>query len=355
MQPVASTDSCVCDAPVVSEPVPPLRVGLVGVGRWGLNLVRAFEATGAARLVLAHDVDPTRAALLTTGARWARTIAELLDGGVEAVVIATPPRLHARLTFAALAAGKDVFVEKPGALSVRDAEAVIESASLERRRVMVGLVVHYDPVIEALTEWVRRGRLGRLQRLWAERGSWRPHSSDHPLWWSLAPHDVSLALALGHAVRTVAVSDDAVPGAALRASLVLDGGVEMSLHLSSGARLRRFVAWGDEAVAVFDDSAQPQLRLYERAALRQRDLRAERPVGPPVDALERPPGEPLVVEAMDFTEGVRTSRPFRVEAPHALEVVRVLAAGEASLVRRCEQVVRGPAPLPAASVRRQAC
>jgi hypothetical protein len=145
------------------------RVAVVGCGYWGKNLVRNFAELGA----LAGICDPDRAsAERLANASSSRVVdwtALLDDSAIEGVAIAAPAALHFQLARQALEAGKHVFVEKPLALEVAEAEKLCDIAARAGKRLMVGHLLQYHPAFLKLKELVSQGTLGRLQYIYSNR------------------------------------------------------------------------------------------------------------------------------------------------------------------------------------------
>ena len=139
------------------------RVAVIGCGYWGKNLVRNFAGAGA--LVAVADRDPEVAARqAATHDVPVRSVEDLLaDPGLDAVAIAAPAAQHAELTAAALRAGKHVFVEKPLALDVAEAEQLVHLAAARKRTLMVGHLLQYHPAFLGLKGLVDDGVIGRVQ------------------------------------------------------------------------------------------------------------------------------------------------------------------------------------------------
>src|SRR5262249_50022856 len=114
----------------------------------------------------------------------------------EAVVLATPAVAHAEMACQALAAGKHVLVEKPLALSTADAERVVAAAAAAGRTLLVGHLMLYHPAVRPPRQMVAQGELGTLYYLYAQRVNLGRLRRDENAMWSLAPHDVSIILAL---------------------------------------------------------------------------------------------------------------------------------------------------------------
>src|SRR5437867_13201510 len=144
-----------------------LRVGVIGAGYWGPNLVRNLsEAPGAAPVAVA-DLSPERLDAIRKRFPAIRTTTEhrevLGDSRVDAVCIATPVGTHRALAEEAFAAGKHVFIEKPLAPTVADAEAIIRASEKAGRTLMVGHTFVYNPAVVAVKKILESDGIGRVQ------------------------------------------------------------------------------------------------------------------------------------------------------------------------------------------------
>ena len=173
-----------------------VRVAAIGCGHWGKNLVRNFAELGA----LAAICDPDRNAANQLAERHHARVAEfdavLRDNEIAGVAIAAPAALHAELAARALEAGKHVFVEKPLALTIAEAEQLCVMAEREDRRLMVGHLLQYHPAFIKLRELVREGALGRLEYISSTRLNLGKVRREEDILWSFAPHDLSLAVTI---------------------------------------------------------------------------------------------------------------------------------------------------------------
>jgi len=137
------------------------NVAVIGCGNWGKNLVRNFAALGALRVVC--DSDPRRRQAVEEQFPAVRTTASspetLRDPHVQAVVIASPAATHSRIAREALEADKDVFVEKPLALTVADGQSIVALARERNRILMVGHLLRYHPGVLRLKALVDSGDL----------------------------------------------------------------------------------------------------------------------------------------------------------------------------------------------------
>lgn len=155
-------------------------VGLISCGNMGMSLADALVASGAGRLVAVADVDEAKAT--AAGEKLAAAVYRshhdlLTHPGLDAVLVAAPPFLHAPLALDAIAAGKHVFVEKPFALTLEDCDRIIDAARRANVRLMVGQVLRYYPTWRYLRERVAAGAIGRplgarVTRIGGGWGAW---------------------------------------------------------------------------------------------------------------------------------------------------------------------------------------
>src|SRR6185436_5317200 len=140
-----------------------ITVAVAGVGYWGKNLVRNFHELGALRVLCDEQGSvETTCREQYRDVRFCRNFGDVLsDPSVTAVAIATPAVTHFEMATAALAAGKDVFVEKPLAIDVRHGEELVKLAAERGRIVMVGHILRYHPAIVKLQALIREGALGK--------------------------------------------------------------------------------------------------------------------------------------------------------------------------------------------------
>jgi predicted dehydrogenase len=179
--------------------VRPVGIGLTGLGRWGRNYVKTLLALPECRLVAVADADPAVRDRLADEVDLPVRVsaAELLSTpAIEAVVIATPDRTHYTLSAAALAAGRDILIEKPMALEPEEAEALAEQAESNGRVLAVGHTAVYHPGFAELVEELRSRPLDVQRRASAIRtSSGYADGRSNPIL-DLCPHDIALAVLL---------------------------------------------------------------------------------------------------------------------------------------------------------------
>ena len=314
-------------------------VALLGCGYWGQNLARNLANLGVLRVVCdanqgaLDQVQKTYPEVQTT--TTAKDVFD--DPTITACVIATPAASHAALACEALEAGKDVFVEKPLALTADEGEAVVTVAERCNRILMVGHLLEYHPAVEELRRLVEAGALGKIYYIYANRLNLGRIRTEENALWSFAPHDIHVILRL---LGEEPVSVTCQGGSYLNKQIA---DVTMStLEFASGVRGHIFVSWlhpykdhrlvvvGDRKMAVFDDVEQStKLRLYPHRI----DWVERIPKSVKADAEEvaLPNLEPLEAECRHFIECVTQRTRPRTDGANGVAVLRVLERCQQSL------------------------
>jgi predicted dehydrogenase len=268
------------------------------------------------------------------------------DPDVSAVAVVTHAPSHFEISEAALRAGKDVFVEKPLCLSGAQAARLCELAEREGRILMVGHLLLYHPAIERLKAIVDEGELGEVLYIYSQRLNLGVVRREENAWWSLAPHDISVANYLLGA-SPLAVS--ATGSCYLQPERGVEDVVFATLHYPGGRMAHIHVSWldphkarkltivGDRKMAVFDDtSADQKLTVFDKGVEPPATLSYEEGVRIRTGDIRIPAlkmAEPLRRECQAFLQAVRTRRPPIADGVSGLHVVRALEAGAASLAQ----------------------
>ena len=319
--------------------MPNTDVALIGSGYWGRNLARVLSELGRLNTICDPDPAAGKQVAETYDCRWRRDFDQTLaDPDVKALVIAAPAALHADLTARGMAAGKDVFVEKPLALRDEDARRLSRQANETGRILMVGHLLQYHPAFLKLGELVADGRLGRLNYIYSHRLNLGKIRTEENILWSFAPHDISMILALA---RDMPEKVEATGHAYLHGHIT---DITMThMEFPSGLRAHIFVSWlhpykeqklvvvGDRAMAVFDDTRPlaEKLVIYPHSI----DWRGGQPIPIRADAkpVEIPDEEPLKAEMTHFLNSCATRTTPRTDAAEGVRVLRVLNAAQRSV------------------------
>jgi UDP-2-acetamido-3-amino-2,3-dideoxy-glucuronate N-acetyltransferase len=321
------------------------QVAVLGMGYWGKNLVRNFHNLEALKTVC--DADPTRETSVNEqypGVEFTMDMRAVLDDpDIKAVAVATPAVTHHEVVRAALEAGKDVFVEKPLALTEKEGRELVELAAKHGRMLMVGHILQYHPAVRKLKELVHSGELGRIQYIYSNRLSIGKIRTEENILWSFAPHDISVILSLlnqdpeyvschGKAHLTTDVADSTL------SVFSFPNNVQAHIHVSwlHPFKEQRLVVVGSDKMAVFEDTSADKLVTYPHKVKWENQMptavKAEREV------VEIPQEEPLKNECQAFLDAVETRTPPISDGREGLDVLRMLNYCQTSLEKNGEKI-----------------
>ncbi|RUW56517.1 MULTISPECIES: Gfo/Idh/MocA family oxidoreductase [unclassified Mesorhizobium] len=309
------------------------RIAVLGCGYWGSNHIRTLKALGAL-----HAVSDTNRARAEGFASEQDCLAIEPDqlfvrDDIDAIIMALPPQFHADLAVRAVENGKDVLVEKPIALTVADAERSVQAARDNKRVFMVGHVLRFHPAFETLKGLIDKGELGEVRYIHSHRlGLGKFHTENDALW-DLAPHDLSMILAIT-GTEPIEVRGE---GAALLDNLSdfahlhmrFPNGLRSHLFTSrlNPYRERRLTVVGTKAMAVFDDVEpwERKLAVYRHAVWQDSGQWAFTTNEPSYVAVAQ--GMPLTRELEHFIQCIETRAEPRTSGEEAIRVLRILTAG----------------------------
>jgi predicted dehydrogenase len=329
-----------------------LNVALIGFGYWGPNYARVLNELSGVRVTVVCDRDADRLAQVRQRYPGVVTCTEmdevLARTDVDAVVIATPASTHQALVGAALQSGRHVLVEKPMSLDVAGGDALCALAADAGRVLMVGYTFLYNPGVRKMKVCMAADDFGQMYYLHATRTNLGPIRKDVNAAWDLMPHDVAIfsyllgeqplwAAAVGTSVLRNTREDIAF------VTLGYSSDVLGNIHVSwaDPNKVREVVAVGSRRRVVFDDlNDAERVRIFERGVsvgdaiaesygefkllLRDGDI-----ISPRIE-----PSEPLKNQCADFVRAIATGQPPLVDGRFAANVIRVLAAIEASMRSR---------------------
>jgi predicted dehydrogenase len=330
-----------------------VRIGVIGAGNWGQNLVRNFATLPGAELAYvcdAKEATRTKMAGLYRSVKVTDDFDEMIgDPAVDAIVIALESPLHFQFAEKALRAGKHTYVEKPLTLSSADAKALVDLAKLKNRKLMVGHLLEYHPAVNYMKDMLNQGKFGKPLYLYFQRLNLGIVRKNENAWWSLAPHDISVACYLFDA-EPVSVS--------LNGQAYLQSGVEDvvfgCLKFADGRMAHIHVSWldphkirkvtlvGSEKMVVFDDmDASEKIRIYDKGAELKTVNYVESVTLRTGDILipKVPSQEPLGLECQHFIDSILKDQPVRSDGADGLRVVKVLEGGARSLAEGGKTII----------------
>ena len=307
------------------------RTGLIGCGMWGRNLARNLSQLGALASVADRDAENAAAFADEFGGKADSIDAVLEQHDLDGIIIATPAFTHADLACRALAAGRHVYVEKPLAMSLDEANRIAAAARDARRVVMVGHLIRYHQAFITLQQEIASGRIGKVQHVMANRLAMGRIRSNESVIHDLCPHDTSLLLALmGEEPTSVscAGASHITPGIVDHVSAMFAFSDErtaaMNISWISPCQEHRLTVTGSSGSIVFDDSRPwaEKLTLFRDDIQPQGDgfaISRSEPVFLPVDE-----SEPLKQEVASFIDCCDTGKVPPTDLTEALAVQRVL-------------------------------
>jgi predicted dehydrogenase len=327
-----------------------IKIGVVGCGYWGPNLVRNFRSLPDCSLKLMCDISEKRLRHLRSlypEVEGATDYNHFLNGaGLDAVAIATAVKLHFPMAKASLLAGKHTFIEKPMACSSQECEELIEIAQKKGVVLMAGHTFLYSPAVKKIKEIVESGDIGEIRYICARRLNLGLFQKDINVAWDLAPHDISIIL---HIMEELPItincrgSAHITPGVEDVTTMCLNFSKERSAIIHSSwldpRKIREMTIVGSKRMIVYDDVAQlEKLRIF--------DARVETP--PHYDTFAEfhyayhygdvyapyiRQEEPLKTECQHFLDCIKHEKTPMTSGRQGLELVRILEASSESLKR----------------------
>jgi predicted dehydrogenase len=326
----------------------PIRLGFIGCGYWGPNLVRNFAELEGCLVASVAELDGERRQRVSARHPAARVVADhrelLADSAIDAVVIATNLAAHYEVARDALEAGKHVLIEKPMTDDPAEAAELVRLAGERSLLLMTGHTFLFNHAVRDVRRRIDGGELGKILYLHTERTNLGPIRRDTNVIWDLAAHDVSMFLhLLGASPDTVAANGGSYLKAGrpdvVFASLRFASGVIGNIHVSwlDPCKVRRLTVIGDAKMLLFDDMEMLEpIRIFDKGVEQgkrydtfgefQLVLRDGDILIPKVHL-----SEPLKSECAAFIHALRTGEPPLSGGEFSLAVVRVLAAMQASL------------------------
>ena len=321
-------------------------IGLVGLGYWGKNILRNLYEMGA--VSIAFDTDTkciSQRREQFPDIRYTTSLDDILSNEeIRAVAIASPAVTHYEIAKKSMLAGKDVYIEKPLSLTVREGEELVKIAMEKERILMVGHILQYHPAVKKLKEIIANGELGKIQYIYSNRLSIGKLRTEENILWSFAPHDISVILML--------LNEDPINVTAFGGDYLSKGIYDTTMttiEFGNGVKSHIFVSWlhpykeqklvvvGSKAMAVFDDVSKEKLFLYPHKI---EWLEGKIPVATKADYSVIPfeKAEPLKEELKHFIDCVKSRTRPKTDGDEGLRVLRILEAAEKSLSKNCSAV-----------------
>jgi predicted dehydrogenase len=334
-----------------------IRLGVVGYGYWGPNIVRNFADVPDCQLAAVSDMRPERLAMVRNRYPGIKTYADpnelIADRRVDAVVIVTPVSTHYDLALQALRAGKHVMVEKPITATSEQAARLVEEAEKRKLVLHVDHTFVYTGAVRKMKELVTSDALGEIYYYDSVRVNLGLFQHDVNVIWDLAVHDLAI---MDHvlAQKPVAVSATGMshvgdePENIAYVTLFFENRLIAHLHVNwlAPVKVRRTLVGGSRKMIVYDDlEPSEKVKVYDKGVTvngngngngngnnRYRlmiDYRSGDMNAPQLDITEA-----LNTEAKHFIKSIELSQPTLTDGQAGLRVVRILEAATASIAAR---------------------
>ena len=323
-----------------------MKIGIIGLGYWGPNLVRNFLANHDVKEVIGCDTRKERLQFIKERFPAAKLITdcrELLDSDVDVVVIATPVDTHFKFAKKALEAGKHIWVEKPFTSSVTEAEELIEIADRKNLKIFVDHTFIYNGAVRKMRELVDNDVLGNIIYFDSERINLGLFQRDVNVVWDLAPHDLSIMnyILQNHQVKALSANGIAnFNGKENLAHLCIyfEDNCFAHFHINwvSPVKIRRMIVGGDKKMLVYDDMENfEKIKVYDSGV----DFKTQESIhealvqyrigdmfSPKVNQTEA-----LALGVKEFISSINEDRQPITSGKDGLAVIRLLEASDKSI------------------------
>ncbi len=326
-----------------------IKVGVIGCGYWGPNLIRNLNENPDTDVVYACDLDKgklERIKLRYPNIDTSMDYKDLLrDDRIDAVAIATPVFTHYAIAYEAIERGKHVLIEKPFTSNVREAESLVDLASQKGVILFVDHTYLYTGEIKRIKELVNSGDIGDLYYLDAVRINLGLFQQDINVIWDLAPHDISIIDHIfGEDPVSVSANGTSHTSSGIEdvafVTLKFQGSFIAHLHINwlSPVKIRKIILGGSKKMVVFDDlDTGSKLKIYDKGIMFARvnekvsyTNRIQYRIGdmhaPHIESVEA-----LQVMIRHFAECVKKKKRPLSDGVAGLRIVRILEATEKSL------------------------
>jgi predicted dehydrogenase len=331
-----------------------LRLGVIGYGYWGPNLVRNFAMGPRTKVTAIAEQSAHRRQVAEAHYPYIKIVedaaAVIRDPDVDAIAIATPIFTHHELAKQALAAGKHVLVEKPLTASVESAEELAGLAAKQQRVLMVDHTFVYTGAVRKIRDLVASGELGRILYFDSVRINLGLFQPDFNVIWDLAPHDLTimdfvLSQTLGIQARWVSAIGTSHYGRHENLAYLtvgFDDGLLAHVHVNwvAPVKTRRTILAGSKKMLVWDDTSPVEpVKVYESSVDVQHidkesayalnvQYRSGDIHSPKLDGKEA-----LATMAQTFAAACLDGAPSPSDAAVGVRIVRMLEAAQKSLER----------------------
>jgi predicted dehydrogenase len=324
-----------------------VKIGQIGCGYWGPNLLRNFSnlPNCIVKTVVDNDADRRQYVKRHFPSTDAVSSVDVIlkDSEIDGVVISTPAATHFELARSVLEAGKHVFVEKPLATHVSEVDELEEISRKVKKQVMVGHTFLFNGAVRYIRKMIENGELGEIRYIYSQRLNLGRIRSDIDALWNFAPHDISIIQYLlgdpdpikvaRHGMDFIQSGVDDV----VFLNIQYSNKVIANIHVSwlDPQKCRKMVIVGSRKMVVYDDVSDDKIAIFDkgidRKAILGQNMDYDRQLGPSfvyrsggITIPHIPFVEPLKAEAEHFVDCIINNREALTGISHAKRVVSIL-------------------------------
>lgn len=324
-----------------------VRIGILGYGYWGPNLVRNFSVCSKTEVGCVCDISDDRLAKLRSvypDVKATKSYEEMLaDPTIDAIAIATNVSTHHRFAMSALKAGKHVLVEKPFTATAGEAEELIAEAKKRGLILMVDHTFLFTPAVRKIRELIEKGEIGDLYYFDSVRINLGLFQHDVNVIWDLAVHDLAIMeYVLGASPKAISATGVAHvkgrPEDVAHLTCFFENSLMAHFHVNwlSPVKVRQMLIGGSKKMIVWDDmNPSEKIKVYDKGiTLTNTDDVYKMMVNYRSGDMYAPhlgTKEALLWEAEHFAECIETGSVPLTSAESGLRIVKILEAAEKSL------------------------
>lgn len=332
-----------------------VRVGIIGYGYWGPNLVRNFAKIDDCQIIAIADMNPKRLQMAKRQYPFLDVTASaeqlIRRTDIDAVAIAIPVAAHYPVAKSALEEGKHVLLEKPLVETTSQAHELIDLANRNKKTLMVDHTFIYSGAVRKIKELITQGEIGDIYYFDSVRVNLGLFQHDVNVLWDLCPHDFSI---MSYLIDRAPLSVSAIGTSPIRygskqiesivyVTVQLEGGILAHFHANwlSPVKIRRVLIGGSKKMVVYDHlDPDNQVKIYDKgievATTEERykaliQYRTGDMYAPKLDQTE-----PLELVCRHFIDCVKTGEPPLTDGEAGLRVVQLLETAQRSLERSGE-------------------
>lgn len=332
-----------------------VKIGIIGLGYWGPNLVRNFANVANCKVAMVCDLRDERLEIIQRANPSVVTTKQVDDifnnTDIDAVVIATPVFTHFDLAKKAIEKGKHVLLEKPMTDTVAHAEELIELAQKHGKILMVDHTFLYNSAVKKIKELVDGGDVGRVKYFDSTRINLGLIQQDVNVLWDLAPHDISI---LNHIIAETPYSVQAMGishihnGIENIAYLTVNYGSDTIAHFncswSSPVKIRMMLIGGDKKMIVYNDMEPAEkIKVYDTGYdVTSDEDKAQMMIAYRTGDIYVPKlssSESLYGMAMDFVSAITTGKDPVSDWRSGLWSIKILEASQKSIKNKGTEIV----------------